>query len=225
MIELERVSKEYSSRRGTVRALDDVSLTVATGEYVAVRGPSGCGKSTLLTLVAGLNAPTSGRVVVAGQDLAAMSSGQRAAWRAATIGFVFQLFHLLPYLTVLDNVLMASAGGDRSGRARQLLQRFGLGEREHHRPAELSIGERQRVAMARALLNEPKLLLADEPTGNLDAANAAAVLDQLADFHRGGGTVLLVTHDAQAAARAERSFFLERGRVAHQEPAIDRALV
>lgn len=215
MIVLEEVSKVYHTAHGEVRALDGVSLHVVAGEFVAVRGPSGSGKSTLLALVGGLARPTAGRVEVSGSDLAALSSAQRARFRAERVGFVFQMFHLLPYLTVLDNVLVAAPHRSRDYRQRalELLDRFGLGPRRWHRPGQLSAGERQRVAMARALLNRPQLLLADEPTGNLDDRNAESLLDLLAQFHQDGGTILLVTHHANAAERAQRSICLEAGRL------------
>jgi len=216
MIQLDSVSKTYTTRHTEVHALDHVTLAVAHGQYVALCGPSGCGKSTLLSLVAGLALPTSGRVVVGGTEISRASSAERARFRAQQVGFVFQMFHLLPYLNVLDNVLLASArprDGDTTQYAAQLLEKLGLVGRRHHRPSQLSAGERQRVALARALLNRPALLLADEPTGNLDPGNAAIVLDQVADFHREGGTVLLVTHERQAAERADRTVLLENGRL------------
>jgi len=216
MIELEGVSKVYRTAEGEVRALDDVTFQVAEGEFVAVRGPSGCGKSTLLMLVGGLALPTSGRVSVVGRDVGAMSSAERAAFRAQHVGFVFQMFHLLPYLNVLDNVLVAAptdATPEVRDNGRELLNRFGLGDRLTHRPGELSAGERQRVAMARALLNRPKLLLADEPTGNLDPENAAAVLDLLASLDEHGVTILLVTHAEHAARYAQRTILLQDGRL------------
>lgn len=216
MIQLERVSKVYSTSRGEVRALDDVSLTIERGEFVAVRGPSGCGKSTLLSLVGGLALPTRGTVTVAEQVVSKMSPAERASLRAECIGYVFQLFHLLPYLNVLDNVLVAAEDArsevDRA-EAESLLEQFGMADRITHRPGELSAGERQRVAMARALLNRPQLLLADEPTGNLDPKNAAAVLDLIDRFHEQGGTILLVTHDRDAALRAGRTVEFDRGRL------------
>ncbi len=222
MIELDCVSKVYCTTEGEVRALDDVTLRVNAGEFVAVRGPSGCGKSTLLVMIGGLGSPTAGRVVIDGADLARISASERARLRAERIGFVFQLFHLLPYVSVLDNVLVAAPPGKRAalqGRAREMLTQFGLAERLTHRPAELSIGERQRVAMARALLNRPSILLADEPTGNLDPDSKAAVLELVDDFHRAGGTVLLATHDAQAASHAQRSVQLARGRLVEADAA------
>lgn len=216
MIQLQQVNKVYTTSRGTVRALDDVSLEVAGGEFVAVRGASGSGKSTLLAVIGGLAQPTGGLVTVCGCELTQMSPGQRSQFRAEHIGFVFQMFHLLPYLNVLDNVLLAAPSTTQEHKtyATELLDRFGLTQRRWHRPAQLSAGERQRVAMARALLNRPALLLADEPTGNLDDRNAGAVLDLLAQYHQGGGTVVLVTHHADAAARAQRTVTLEAGRFA-----------
>ena len=217
MIALEDVHKVYQTAQGEVRALDGISLNIGAGEFVAVRGPSGCGKSTLLSMVGGLALPTSGSVIVAGAEISAQSPSQRAKFRGDNVGFVFQMFHLLPYLTVIDNVLVAAKNGaaDKSRAAAEaLLERFGLGPRLLHHPAELSAGERQRAAMARALLNQPKLLLADEPTGNLDPKNAEAVLDLIGEFHQEGGTVLLVTHDDKAAAKAQRTIMLESGQLA-----------
>jgi ABC-type lipoprotein export system ATPase subunit len=220
VIVLRDVSKVYRSAKGEVRALDGVSLEVAAGQFIAVRGHSGCGKSTLLALVGGLALPTGGRVEVDGQAVSEMTASQRAAFRAQDVGFVFQMFHLLPYLSVLDNVLLAAGNGApdaAQAEALSLLEKFGLSDRLTHKPSELSAGERQRVAMARALLNRPRLLLADEPTGNLDPKNAAGVLDLLAAFHQAGGTVLLVTHDDKAAAAAQRTIELDHGRIV--EPA------
>ena len=215
MIQLKNVSKVYPSKLGEVRALDDLTLHIREGRFVAVRGPSGCGKSTLLSVTGSLVHPTSGTVEVAGENLADMSPAHRAAFRGANIGFVFQMFHLLPYLSVLDNVLVAATRRTPDVRddATALLGRFGLDDRITHRPGQLSAGERQRVAMARALLNRPSILLADEPTGNLDPDNAAALLELVADFHRDGGTVLLVTHDAKAAQYAEETIHLDHGRL------------
>lgn len=216
MIELRDVSQVYHTVAGDVRALDHLSLRIDQGEFVAIRGPSGCGKTTLLLLVGGLALPTAGEVVVAGRSLASLTRGERAQFRATQVGFVFQTFHLLPYLNVVDNVLAAMVGGSRgeaTRRAIELLDRFGLASRYNHRPGQLSAGERQRVALARALLNNPQIVLADEPTGNLDPDNGRIVLDLLVDFHRQGGTVLLVTHEEQAAARAKRCICLDHGRI------------
>jgi len=216
VIVLQHVSKTYRTTEGKVRALDDVSLDVETGRFLAIRGPSGSGKSTLLGLVGGLDLASDGTVRVAGHDLAQMSASQRARFRAETLGFVFQMFHLLPYLSVLDNVVVAALPGSASRvvrRAKELLAEFDLSDRMRHHPSQLSAGERQRVAMARALINEPKLLLADEPTGNLDAESAARVLGLLSTFHQNGGTVLMVTHEEVAAGYAEQAIVLKKGRL------------
>lgn len=212
MIHLENVTKVYERPEGAVHALAGIRLDVTPGEFVAVRGPSGCGKSTLLTIIGTLGMPTSGRVAVAGQDVLAMSSSARTQFRAHQVGFVFQMFHLLPYLTVLENVAIAALD-DGETAARRILERFGLGDRMSHRPAELSAGQRQRVAIARALVNRPRLILADEPTGNLDPENAVEVLDLLSDVHAEGDTILLVTHEEQAAARAQRTVVMRAGRI------------
>jgi len=213
VIRLENVSKVYPSARGPVAALDGVTLEVASGEFVAVCGPSGCGKSTLLLVTAGLTSATSGKVVADDIDLGSLTSFQRAQWRGENVGFVFQMFHLLPYLSVLDNVRVAARGAAAVRRSAELLEQCGLAHRLSHRPDQLSVGERQRVAIARAIVNRPRLILADEPTGNLDPASAAAVLDMLAAFHREGGTVVLVTHDEAAAGRAGRIVRLANGRI------------
>ena len=216
MILLDNVSKIYSSGGGEVRALDGLSLQVDEGEFLAVIGSSGSGKSTLLSLIGGLTRPSQGRVTVFRNDLTAMSSAELAQLRADEIGFVFQMFHLLPYLDVLQNVLLATsaaANGETLQRGKQLLDELGLSDRLTHRPGQLSAGERQRTAMARALLNRPRLLLADEPTGNLDPESAAVILQHVDDFHQQGGTVILVTHDREAAAYANRTITLRAGRL------------
>jgi ABC-type lipoprotein export system ATPase subunit len=215
-IELRSVGKRYRGPDGPVVALDDVSLTVAAGQLLAVKGPSGCGKTTLLLTAGGLLRPDEGQVLLDGRDLYALSPEERAAARAATVGFVFQQFHLIPYLSVLDNVQTATLGApaaDNRGRAMAMLDRFGLADRAQHVPAELSTGERQRVALVRAMFNGPTLVLADEPTGNLDEGNAHIVLCHLAEYAEAGGAVLLVTHDSEAAQRAHRVIPLSKGRI------------
>ncbi len=217
MIHLQNVSKVYRTANGPLSALSEVTLDIEPGEFVAVRGPSGCGKSTLLAVIGGLGTPSAGHVRVAGEELLGMSPASLARFRAQKIGFVFQMFHLLPYLNVWENVLAATLPGEHaaaSNRAEDLLGQFALTERLRHRPGELSAGERQRVAIARALVNRPPLLLADEPTGNLDPDSASAVLAMLADFHDQGGTVVLVTHQEQAAAAAGRTISLREGQIA-----------
>ena len=216
MILFDSVAKTFRGGGQSVQALDGVSCRVLPGEFVTVRGPSGCGKSTLLLIAGGLLHPSAGKVEVAGTDPYALSSSRRAAFRAGTIGFVFQQFHLLPYLTVLDNVLaptIALRVPDARNRAHELLERFGMLDRITHLPGELSTGEKQRAALARALLSAPKVLLADEPTGNLDEENGQAVLQALAQFAAQGGSVLMVTHDSRAAEAAPRALQLREGRL------------
>ena len=216
MLELRHVSKVYHRPEGAVGALQDVCLTVAAGDFLAVQGHSGSGKTTLLLAAGALLAPDDGNVLLAGEDPYALSPDRRASLRAREIGFVFQQFHLVPYLSVRENVLapsLAVSGNGSSERADELIERFGLTDRVAHVPGELSTGERQRVALARALLNRPKLLLADEPTGNLDEVNAKVVLEAMAEFAAAGGAVLLVTHDDKAAAAAQRTVRLTRGKM------------
>jgi putative ABC transport system ATP-binding protein len=200
ILQLSKVSKTYRRReRDDVAALREVSLCLEAGSMQVVSGPSGSGKSTLLLCAGGLLKPDTGGVVLAGQRVYELSSEERSILRARNIGFVFQQFHLVPFLSVLDNILipvLSGEGGDGTpARAEALVERFGLGHRRNHPTAELSVGERQRVALARALLFNPKLLLADEPTGNLDEQNGKLVLEALVEFAEVGGAVLLVTHD------------------------------
>jgi len=215
LLQIENLSKFYPGTEGAVRAVDGVSLAVRSGDFVAVRGPSGCGKTTLLLAAGALLQPTHGRVLINGQDPYALAPGQRARFRATNIGFVFQQFHLVPYLDALDNILaptLALGSDGRSGaRAHALAEQFGLTDRLHHVPAALSTGERQRVALARALINCPKLLLADEPTGNLDEKNGQIVLHYFAEFAHKGGAVLLVTHEPHVDDHANRIMNMTRG--------------
>ena len=214
MLRLDRLCKSYRGPSGELIVLRDVSLELAPGAFVAVQGASGCGKSTLLLAVGGLLAPDSGTVTLAGHDLYALSPERRARLRADAVGFVFQQFHLVPYLSARENVLAASVGNGQGGaaaRTDELLERLGLTARADHPPAQLSIGERQRTTLARALLNRPRLLLADEPTGNLDGETAMNAIAQLVEFARAGGAVLLVTHDPMIAATADRVLRLNNG--------------
>ena len=222
MLVIENLSKLYSGPEGAVQALHDVSLGVQGGEFVAVQGHSGCGKTTLLLATGGLLVPDGGRIRIDGEDIYRLSPEQRATFRAHNIGFVFQQFHLVPYLSVLDNVLAPSLGvrsRDAGDRARELVRRLGLESRAHHVPAQLSTGEKQRAAMARALLNKPRVLLADEPTGNLDKENSTVVLDHMREFADRGGAVLLVTHDPIAASYAGRIIRLEEGKTVEVDAA------
>ena len=216
MIRIENVSKVHRGGRAAVVALDSVRLSIDEGEFVTIKGPSGSGKSTLLLTIAGMIRPTRGRVVVGGDDVYAMSGSRRAKFRAENIGFVFQMFHLVPYLSVLENVLLPVVTGARQAgcsEARDLLARFGLSERASHKPAALSAGERQRTAMARALINGPRIILADEPTGNLDGDNAARVMGHMGEFHEQGGTVVLVTHEEAAQRHTSRTIHIRQGRI------------
>jgi putative ABC transport system ATP-binding protein len=216
MLEFKNVSKWFNGVQGRVTALKEISFSVRPGELLAVRGPSGCGKTTLLLTAGGLLRPSDGRISLDGQDPYALSPEMRSRLRARMIGFVFQQFHLIPYLTVRQNILTASLAmpfKEASERAQQLISRFGLKERAEHVPAKLSTGERQRTALARALLNEPKVILADEPTGNLDEDNAQTVFGYLSQYVSDGGCVLLVTHDARAAAHATRSLQMSNGQL------------
>jgi len=216
ILELRDVQKHFRRPDGVVQAMEGVSLRIGAGEFVAVQGPSGSGKTTLLMAAGVLMQPDSGTVVIAGEEPYRLSAEQRAGFRAAHIGFVFQQFHLVRYLNVLDNVLTAALAlpaADAKERASKLIERFGLASRVDHVPSELSTGERQRVALARALLNRPKLLLADEPTGNLDEENGRLVLDCLAGFAKEGGAVLLVTHDPKVAQVSHRALRMENGRL------------
>jgi ABC-type lipoprotein export system ATPase subunit len=235
MIEFENVSMCFDGAKGKVTALKNVSFSIRPGELLAVRGPSGCGKTTLLLTAGGLLRPSSGQISLDGRDPYQLNPEQRSQLRARTIGFVFQQFHLIPYLTVRQNILTAALavarasspwkrsrpgwpchGKDASTRTNYLIRHFGLDDRAEHVPAQLSTGEKQRTALARALLNEPKVILADEPTGNLDEDNAQTVFGYLSQYVRDGGCVLLVTHDVQAATHATRTLQMSQGQLVGQ---------
>ncbi len=216
MIQVDALSKEYLSGGRPLAVLKDITLTIPDGELAAIVGPSGSGKTTLLGLLAGLDRPTRGRVLVDGTDLTALSEDELAAFRAERVGFVFQSFHLIPTLTARENVevpleLRGEAARDR---ADALLARVGLAGREHHYPAQLSGGEQQRVALARAFSNRPRILFADEPTGNLDQATGQRVVEILLELNRElGTTTVLVTHDLDLARRARRIIRLADGAI------------
>ena len=216
MFVLEGVSKVHGDGRRAVQALSDLSLTVTSGEFVAIAGPSGSGKSTLLQIVGCLDVPTSGRYLLEGTDVATLDDRALSRLRNAHVGFVFQSFNLVSRTTALENVELPMVYSPRRAsrdRARAALDRVGMSHRADHFPNELSGGEQQRVAIARALVLEPALLIADEPTGNLDAANGDQILDLFTELNRDGLTVLLVTHDPRVAARAHRVVSLADGRV------------
>jgi putative ABC transport system ATP-binding protein len=200
MICCDQITKNY----GAVTALAPFDLKVKQGEFVAVKGVSGSGKTTLLLMLGGMLRPTRGKVMFDGSDLYSQPGHARAKYRATEVGFVFQMFHLVPYLNVAENVQLATRNGSSGNQPNELLERFGLGHRLTHTPSELSAGERQRVALARALVNEPRLILADEPTGNLDPENDRQVFEHLSEFHRAGGTVIVVTHGSTADEFTDR---------------------
>ena len=216
MLEFKDVTKWFDGAQGKVTALSEISFSVQPGELLAVRGPSGCGKTTLLLIAGGLLSPDSGQIGLDGQDPYELGPEMRNKLRARMIGFVFQQFHLIPYLTVRQNIQVASlaAGANEAAeRTQELISHFGLDDRAGHVPAQLSTGERQRTALARALLNRPKVILADEPTGNLDEDNAKTVLGYLSQYVSDGGCVLLVTHDVRAAEHATRTLQMSQGRL------------
>jgi putative ABC transport system ATP-binding protein len=215
IIRAEDLRKVYRRGAETVVALDGVTFTVAPGEFVAVVGPSGAGKTTLLQLLGAMDVPTSGRLFVAGQDISRMSDAELTRLRRDHLGFVFQHFSLLPTLTVAENVALPTLLGRRQDAARldDLLERVGLAHRRDHRPSELSGGEMQRTAIARALIHKPQLLLADEPTGNLDTATSGAILALLRSLQRDGLTLVIVTHNEALAAAADRVLALRDGRL------------
>jgi putative ABC transport system ATP-binding protein len=225
MVHVRDVAMRLSSGGRPVTILDGVTLHVARGEFVTISGPSGSGKSTLLGLIAGLDQPTAGSIVVDGVEVTALGEDALARFRRATIGFVFQSYHLIPTLTAAENVAVPvelNGAPDALSRAHALLGEVGLAGRAHHYPAQLSGGEQQRVALARAVALDPPLLLADEPTGNLDSATGERVLDLLLSLRKArGSTLVLVTHDAALSERADRTVRLRDGRVVdeeHREP-------
>jgi putative ABC transport system ATP-binding protein len=217
MILLENVTKTFDGPAGKVTALDSVSFSLARGELLIINGHSGCGKSTLLLTAAGMLRPDGGTVrLLDGQNPYELSADKRSRLRAGSIGFVFQQFHLIPYLTVRENImapLLCMPALEPEARARELVGRFGLEERADHVPAQLSTGERQRTALARALFHQPRIIFADEPTGNLDDENAELVLQNLRDYASSGGSVLLVTHNARAVDFATRVLKMKQGRL------------
>jgi putative ABC transport system ATP-binding protein len=223
LVQVDQLEKRF----GEVRALDRVSFEVEAGEWIAIMGPSGSGKTTLINILGGLDHPTGGRVVVDGLEIGGLGERELTRYRADKIGFVFQQFHLVPYLTAVENVMLAqyfhSITDEKE--AAEALCRVGLGDRLSHVPAELSGGEQQRVAIARALINQPKVILADEPTGNLDETNEAIVLKLLHELNDAGHTILVVTHSQAIGNLADRRIELEHGRLARiSAPAGARSL-
>jgi len=215
VIALDHVGREYAGRGATVHALRDATFSIVAGEWVAITGPSGSGKSTLVNLLGCLDRPTAGQIKIDGADIAAMSATELDRFRADKIGFIFQQFHLIPYLSALENIMLAQYFHSMTDEkeAHAALERVGLAARAKHLPSELSGGEQQRVCIARALINNPPILLADEPTGNLDADNQKIVASLLAELNRAGHTIVMVTHDPEMAALANRRIALSHGKV------------
>ena len=219
VIALDRVTKVYPLPSGDVVALDNISLAINAGEFVTIMGPSGSGKSTLLNQIGCLDVPTSGNLSLAGRDVRAMNDRELTDLRLTTIGYIFQKFNLIPLLTAYENVeypyLMKHRKNDDTGRVRRLLAQVGIDEAlAAHKPPQLSGGQQQRVAIARALVNDPAILLCDEPTGNLDSQTGVQIMEVLAELHRKGRTIIMVTHERDIAAYAERTITIRDGRVA-----------
>ncbi len=224
MLKMENVSKTYRHRGQPVTALNEASAEIPDGDFVSVVGPSGSGKSTLLLMLGGMLSPSHGRVFLDGQSIYDLDANARAQLRKQKVGFVFQTFNLVPYLSALENVqvplfLVGSDSRSQQVRAEELLARVGLSDRMHHKPCELSVGQQQRVALARMLANDPGVILADEPTGNLDPETSRQVIDFLEEVNREGRTVVMVTHDPRAAERAKRVLRLDRGAIVSEKSA------
>jgi putative ABC transport system ATP-binding protein len=224
LIRLSGIKKIFFTDEVETHALQDIHLEVAQGEYVAIAGPSGCGKTTLLSILGLLDTPTDGEYVLAGEPVANLSASQRARIRNRQIGFIFQAFNLIGDLTVYENVELpltyrGMSASERKQRVTEALERVGMSHRMKHYPAQLSGGQQQRVAVARAVAGDPLILLADEPTGNLDSTNGEAVMELLRELHRGGATICMVTHDPRYAAHADRSVHLFDGRVVEEKRA------
>ena len=219
LVEISDVTKNYRRDEFTIKVLAGVRLDVAEGDFVALMGPSGSGKSTLLNLLAGIDRPTSGRIRVAAQELGALNDSQLARWRHRNVGFVFQFYHLIPVLTAFENLelpltLTKLSRADRRRKVDLALRVVGLADRKDHYPRQLSGGQEQRVAIARAIVTDPRLVLADEPTGDLDADSAQEILDLLAQLNdEFGKTIVMVTHDPRAAGRAGRELHLDKGQL------------
>lgn len=221
MYQLDSVVQTYNRRGNVVTALDNTNIEIPDNDFVAIVGPSGSGKTTLLSILGGMLAPTSGSVICDGQSLYDLTVAERTSLRSRKIGFVFQSFHLIPWLSACENVqvplmIAGKTAVQQRARALELLDRVGLADRIDHRPAELSQGQQQRVALARTLANDPQIILADEPTGNLDSDTRRQVMDYLAAFHSEGRTIVLVTHDTETAAYASRTIRLVEGKTQQQ---------
>src|SRR5574339_193865 len=228
LISLEGLSKVFFTEEVETHALSNINLGIKTGEFVSIAGPSGCGKTTLLSILGLLDSPTSGKYVLDNTPVENLTASQRAKIRNQAIGFIFQAFNLIGDLTVYENVELpltyrGMAGAERKKRVQEALEKVGMAHRMKHYPSQLSGGQQQRVAVARALVGEPSILLADEPTGNLDSRNGEAVMELLRDLHRAGSTICMVTHDNRFARHAERTIHLFDGRVVSEEEAAQAA--
>ena len=216
MIHLDKVSKIFGSSTKQVEAIKNIDLQVNKGEFIVISGPSGSGKTTLLLSIGGMLKPSSGVVSVDNKDIYRFNEFELTKFRALNIGFVFQMFYLIPYLNVLDNMLLSAGLGsneNRNRKASELADQLGISDRILHKPSELSAGERQRVALARALIHQPKIILADEPTGNLDPDNSRGVIQIIKEYHQTGGTVIFVTHGKDADQYADRTIYLRKGEI------------
>jgi len=218
MLKMENVTKTYKHRGALVTALDEATVQIKPGDFISVVGPSGSGKSTLLLMLGGMLSPTSGKVLLDGQSLYDLNTDQRAHLRKKKVGFVFQTFNLIPYLTALENVMVPlylakEESSSQCERATSLLERVGLGDRIHHKPCELSVGQQQRVALARMLANDPAVILADEPTGNLDPETSQQVIRFFEEVNAEGKTIVMVTHDPRAAERAKHTLRITNGAI------------
>ena len=224
MISCQSISKSYRKGANTVTPLENLNLEVPRGEFLALMGPSGSGKTTLLNLISGIDSPTTGTLVIDGENIAGFSRKQLTKWRSQKVGYIFQMYHLIPVLTAFENVelpllITPLSRAERRKKVEEALDLVGLMDRSHHTPAELSGGQEQRVAIARALVVDPPLLVADEPTGDLDRESANGILALLQSFAREKGkTIVMVTHDARAAAAAHRTLHLEKGVLLSEDP-------
>ena len=229
MIICKSISKSYTKGTNIVTPLENLDLEVGRGEFLALMGPSGSGKTTLLNLISGIDSPASGSLVIDGENIAAFSRKELTQWRARKVGYIFQLYHLIPVLTAFENVelpllITSMSRAERKQKAEEALEIVGLKDRSHHTPSELSGGQEQRVAIARALVADPVLLVADEPTGDLDRESAMMILELLQSLSRERGkTIVMVTHDARAAAAADRILHLEKGKLLENEFHLNKA--
>lgn len=216
MINIQEITKIYSSDKGDVIALNEVDLQIPENKFVLIKGPSGCGKSTLLFTIGGMLKPSSGKIEVLGKAPYQLSEKERTLFLSSQLGFVFQSYHLVPYLTALENILLSKKAGNKlvnKGQAKQLAKELNIEDRLKHYPSELSIGEKQRVALARAFIINPQLILADEPTGNLDPGNTQEVLNHLEKFRNEGGSVIMVSHGNEADNLADITITMKKGKI------------